>query len=98
MIVLWFFVGAVVGSLMLIVLLLAKRISEVKDRILKTVTLGDVGEDAQGHFTAAYRGGKVTLTDKTITYTSEWGNEFEFRTHSKFGFKVLSAVVWKGKE
>ena len=98
MIVLWFFVGGVVGSLMLLALLLADRISEVKERILKTVTLGDVGEDAQGHFTAAYRGGKVKLTDKTITYTSEWGNEFEYRTNSKFGAKVLLAVFRRGKE
>lgn len=98
MIGLWFFLGAVVGSLMLLVLLLAKRISEVKERILKTVALGDVWKDAQGHFTAAYRGGKVTLTDKTITYTSEWGNEFEYRTHSKFGMKVLLAVFLRGKE
>lgn len=98
MIVLWVFLGGVVGSLMLFALLLDDRISEVKERILKTVTLGDVAKDAQGHFTAAYRGGKVKLTDKTITYTSEWGNEFEFRTNSKFGSKVLSAVVWKGKE
>lgn len=98
MIVLWFFLGGVVGSLMLLALLLAKRITEVKVRILKTVTLGDVAKDAQGNFTAAYRGGKVTLTDKTITYTSEWGNEFEFRTHSKFGIEVMVAVFWKGKE
>lgn len=98
MIVLWVFLGAVVGSLMLLALLLTDRISEVKERILETVTLGDVAKDAQGHFTAAYRGGKVTLTDKTITYTSEWGNEFEYRTNSKFGSEVLSAIVWKGKE
>lgn len=98
MIILWFFLGGVVGSLMLFGLLLANRISEVKERILTTVTLGDVGEDAQGHFTAAYRGGKVKLTDKTIAYTSEWGNEFEFRTNSKFGSEVLSAIVWKGKK
>lgn len=98
MIVLWVFLGGVVGSLMLFALLLDDRITEVKVRILKTVTLGDVGEDAQGHFTAAYRGGTVKLTDKTITYTSEWGNEFEFRTNSKFGAKVLSAVFRKGKE
>ena len=87
-----------VGSLMLLALLLADRISEVKERILKTVTLGDVGKDTQGHFTASYRGGKVTLTDKTITYTSEWENEFEFRTHSKFGIEVMVAIFWKGKE
>lgn len=98
MIGLWIFLGGVVGSLMLLALLLADRISEVKERILMTVTLGDVGKDAQGHFTAAYRGGKVTLTDKTITYTSEWGNEFEYRTHSKFGMKVLLAVFRRGKE
>lgn len=98
MIGLWFFLGAMVGSLMLFIMLLADRISEVKERILTTVTLGDVGKDAQGHFTAAYRGGKVKLTDKTIAYTSEWGNEFEFRTHSKFGMKVLLAAVWRGKE
>lgn len=98
MIVLCFFLGAVVGSLMILVLLLAKRITEVKVSILKTVTLGDVGKDAQGRFTAAYRGGKVKLTDNTITYTSEWGNEFEFRTHSKFGMEVLLAVFRRGKE
>lgn len=98
MIVLWFFLGGVVGSLMLLALLLADRISEVKERILTTVTLGDAGKDAQGHFTAAYRGGKVKFTAKTIVYTSEWGNEFEFRTNSKFGMKVLLAAVWRGKE
>lgn len=98
MIGLWFFLGAVVGSLMLFIMLLADRISEVKERILTTVTLGDAGKDAQGHFTAAYRGGKVKLTNKTIAYTSEWGNEFEFRTKSKFGMKVLLAAVWRGKE
>lgn len=98
MIGLWFFLGAVVGSLMLLIMLLADRISEVKERILTTVTLGDAGKDAQGHFTAAYRGGKVKLTDKTIAYTSEWGNEFDFRTNSKFGMKVLLAAVWREKE
>ena len=98
MIVLYFFLGGVVGSLMLLALLLAERIGEVKERILKIVTLGDVGKDTQGHFTASYRGGKVTLTDKTITYTSEWENEFEFRTHSKFGIEVMVAIFWKGKE
>lgn len=98
MIGLWVFLGGVVGSLMLLALLLDDRIREVKKRILMTVTLGDVGKDAQGHFTAAYRGGKVTLTDKTITYTSEWGNEFEYRTHSKFGMKVLLTVFRRGKE
>lgn len=98
MIGLWFFLGAVVGSLMLLIMLLADRISEVKERILTTVTLGDAGKDAQGHFNAAYRGGKVKLTDKTIAYTSEWGNEFEFRTHSKFGYKVLSAVICRFNE
>lgn len=98
MIVLWFFLGGVVGSLLLLALLLTGRISEVKERILTTVTLGDAGKDAQGHFTAAYRGGKVKLTDKTIAYTSEWGNEFEFRTNSKFGMKVLLAAVRREKE
>lgn len=98
MIVLWFFLGGVVGSLLLLALLLTNRISEVKERILTTVTLGDAGKDAQGHFTAAYRGGKVKLTDKTIAYTSEWGNEFEFRTNSKFGMKVLLAAVRREKE
>ena len=98
MIILWFFIGGVVGSLMFFAILLDDRISEVKERILTTVTLGDVAKDAQGHVTAAYWGGKVTLTDKTITYTSEWGNEFEFRTHSKFGIEVMVAVFWKGKE
>lgn len=98
MIGLCFFLGAVVGGLMLFIMLLADRISEVKERILTTVTLGDAGKDAQGHFTAAYRGGKVKLTNKTIAYTSEWGNEFEIRTNSKFGMKVLLAAVWRGKE
>lgn len=98
MIVLWFFLGAVVGSTMLLALLLADRISEEKDKILTTVTLGEVEKDAQGCFTATYKGGKVKLTDKVITYTSEFGNEFEFRTNSKFGFKVLSAVNWKQKD
>ena len=69
------FLCTVVGSLMLLIMLLADRIRNVKERILTTVTLGDVGKDAQGYFTAAYRGGKVKLAKKTITYTSEWGKQ-----------------------